>query len=511
MATAQRPSPRSPMSTRLGLFTSRHSPSRPGPSSPLSREGEDQDEDWYIPYNGPYEPPKGTSESRESWGALLNGVITEADPNGLPGRREERASHAASAPDGDRTRNRAISGASRLTSTEPGGSSRRTTMARTDHARPNAQPRAPTMSYIDPNQAGGVGESPQYLERTSSQPLPSTSSSSSRPSNTNRNSLASIFTFGRKSLRMSASVDTLAAHQRSRDQGRGRSSSQANPPLPVSSNVQRAPNRLRASTTAGTRDRLSPEEEYYNSYYSTLLTTPGRDPTPTSLSEGGSMRSHPYAYPFPSTELASAPRSAPAVDKGKGRLHVPRITLLDPRGPKVPDYLKPSPRNSVLKVSMSTPNLRHLPKGKQKWLSAETWCDAIILPRPRFAMRLIDENPRGGSGRIVSPPPSPLSSGHQLDLTTSLTQRPSIAVQKSLKKARSMGNLPSGPSALQEPRAQQPELPPVASTSANPPPPPIIVQTQAATGNTSSSRPYRPKSWAWDDLALPSPMPSLTE
>ena len=31
------------------------------------------------------------------------------------------------------------------------------------------------------------------------------------------------------------------------------------------------------------------------------------------------MRSHPYAYPFPSADVASVPQSAPAVDKGKGR------------------------------------------------------------------------------------------------------------------------------------------------------------------------------------------------
>ncbi|KAI0084078.1 hypothetical protein BDY19DRAFT_1060601 [Irpex rosettiformis] len=511
MATAQHPSSRNLMSTRLGLFTSRLSPSRPGPSSPLSGAGEDQDEDWYIPYNGPYEPPKGTNESRESWGALLNGIITDTDPNGGAGRREERTSHAASAPETDRSRNRTISGASRLTSTEPGGSSRRTTMARKDHARPNAQPRAPTMSYIDPNQAGGVGESPKYIERTSSHPLPSSSTSSSRPSNANRNSLASIFTFGRKSLRVSASVDSLAAHQqRSQDQGRGRSSSHAGPPLPTTSSIQRAPIRPRASTTSRTQDRLSPEEEYYNSYYSTLLTTPGRDPTPPLSSEGGSMRSHPYAYPFPSADAASAPQSAPAVDKGKGRLIVPRITLLDPRGPKVPDYLKPSPRNSVLKVSMSTPNLRHLPKGKQKWLSAETWCDAIILPRPRFAMRLIDEHPGEGSRRIVSPPPSPLPSNFHPNPMTSLTQRPSIAVQKSLKKARSMGNISSSPPASREAHIQQRELP-VVNTIAAPLPRPPPTQNQALLGNASSSRPYRPKSWALDDLALPSPMPSLTE
>ncbi|KAI0692900.1 hypothetical protein BC835DRAFT_1492116 [Cytidiella melzeri] len=486
------------MPTRLGLFPFRQGSLKPGPSSPLSREAEEPVEDWYIPYNGPYEPPKRPDESRDSWGALLNGILSETDRVEQSSRHGDRMSHAASAPEADRSRSRAVSGASRLTSTEHGGPSRRTTLVRNkDHARP---------SYIDPSHAGGVGESPLYIERTASQPLPSTSQSGSRPSNANRNSLASIFTFSRKSLRASASMDNLTL-ERNQDQARDRSNSQVEPPLPTTTNTHRVPSRPRAATTSNPQGRLSPEEEYYNTYYSTLLVTPGRDQMPAPrVEEKGLMRSHPYAYPFPSADAPSNPQTVLSPDKGKGRL-VPRITLLDPRGPKVPAYLKPSPRSSVLKVSMSTPNLRHLPKGKQKWLSAETWCDAIILPRPRFAMTLIDEQGEGGSGRIVSPPPSPLLPTHQPDPMTSLTERPSLGVQKSLKKARSMGNLRSTPSPTPESN-QRPDISSAARTS---PPPPLPSGSKPPHGQASPSRPHRPKSWALDDLALPSPLPSLSE
>ena len=204
------------------------------------------------------------------------------------------------------------------------------------------------------------------------------------------------------------------------------------------------------------------------------------------------MRSHPYATAL--SEEAEPQSAPPAVDKGKSRL-VPRINFLDPRGPKVPAYLKPSPRNSILKVSMSSPNL----KGKQRWLSAETWCDAVILPRPRFALKLIDGiDAQGGSGRIVSPPPSPIRAGHSPLPNESIQPRPEPAAQQAaLTKARSIGNLRASPTRTEGSKpaphpVSQPQLQPEASTS-------------------MALRPPRPKSWAWDDLALPSPVPSLAK
>lgn len=48
-----------------------------------------------------------------------------------------------------------------------------------------------------------------------------------------------------------------------------------------------------------------------------------------------------------------------------------------------------------------------LPKAKDRWLSAETWCDAILFPRPRLKSGTVPTL-GGTSGRIVSPPGSPV-------------------------------------------------------------------------------------------------------
>lgn len=469
--------------SRLGIFTSRAGPSRPGPSSPLSRDEEVPDDEWYIPYNGPYEPPpkRFEPESRDSWGELLSELLSEEEDGGGKGgasARDARASKAASAPEEDRTRSRAVSNASRQTkSTGQADASRRNTNARASHLRSNPLPRAPTMSYVNLDQLGGVGEAPTPVERTAPQSFPSTPQRESTTPSSNRASLASIFTFGRrKSLRMSTSMDNL---------GRDRTQSNAEPPLPTTS-LRSTPGRARSNTSAvdTPNGRMSHEDEYYHSYYSTLLATPGKGLSASPEEEPSSLRSHPYAYPY--VEPAQPQSAPPALDRGKGRLVVPRITLLDPRGPKIPAYLKPSPRNSLLKASISTPNL----KGKQRWLAAETWCDALILPRPRFAMKLVD-GAEGGSGRLVSPPPSPIRADAPPDPAASIQPRPGPAAQQAaLSKARSTGQF---------------ESPRPAPAPPSPPP------TQPVASTSTALRPPRPKSWAWDDLALPSPVPSLAK
>lgn len=465
---------------RLGLFTSKAGPSKPGPPSPLSKDGGDGDgdEDWYIPYNGPYEQQPGQrEESRGSWGELLNGWLSDEESGGKQRTfgRDGRSSQAASAPE-DRTRSRVVSNSTRHT---------QSTTGRAPHLRSDPQPRVPTMSFINLDQAGGVGQSPMPPERASNQPHdPPTSSQPAQPppSLSKRASLASIFTFGRKSLRMSVSMENFS-HPFKRDRS---NTDGAPPPPPVPPTTRRG--RTRAYTTNTQQaERVSDVDEYYNSYYSTLLNTPGNEGGRGPADGGSALRSHPYAYPFPET-AAPEPHSAPAaLDKGKGRLlHTPKISfnLLDARGASkdIPAYLKPSPRSSLLKASVSTPNLRNIPKGKQRWWAAESWCDAIILPRPRFALRFVDPS---GSGRIVSPPPSPIMFPSQ---TPTMQRRPEPPESKSPQKVRSMGNLIGSPSS---PREKPQDIPPAAESS--------------------TRKALRPKSFAWDDLALPSPVPSLAK
>ncbi|KAI0753998.1 hypothetical protein C8Q80DRAFT_1136045 [Daedaleopsis nitida] len=170
---------------------------------------------------------------------------------------------------------------------------------------------------------------------------------------------------------------------------------------------------------------------------------------------------------------------------------------------------------------MSTPNLRAaagsgsmLPKGKQRWLSAETWCDALFLPRPRFALRVDGE---GSSGRIVSPPGSPIwpSEMEQANGVQARTLKKSVsAIQLSPRSA------PPSPPRPPPPMKEAPPRPQPGPSRPPPPPPPPPPPTEPADTTTQLQpngvhpqflKPHRPKSWALDDLALPSPVPSLAK
>ena len=148
---------------------------------------------------------------------------------------------------------------------------------------------------------------------------------------------------------------------------------------------------------------------------------------------------------------------------------------------KVPAHLKPSSRASLLKASLSTPDLHSASrqpatyvKIKTHWLSAETWCDAFMFPRPRFLLRHLEEVPATPKHRLVSPAES-IVSGH-MDAS---------AEPKLLKTSLSVSELraPNFPGAV-----------------------PGRVDK---SGISKSRAAPRPRSFAFDDLALPSPTPSL--
>jgi hypothetical protein len=129
----------------------------------------------------------------------------------------------------------------------------------------------------------------------------------------------------------------------------------------------------------------------------------------------------------------------------------PIQTLVSPKPPsrihlQVTDALKPS-KLAPLKSSASVPNLRggqltsspQLPKGIDRWLSAESWCDAMILPRPRFKVKQgpeetdTDSEKRDsgrGKGRIVSPPLTPIAQSMDLGHDTDLNEKPSFLERK---------------------------------------------------------------------------------
>ena len=231
---------------------------------------------------------------------------------------------------------------------------------------------------------------------------------------------------------------------------------------------------------------------------------------------------HPYAVAFPnkghrehSTLLqprkTSADENQPPI---YGELRVPVLNLPSRFSNSsstngIPAHLKSQP-NRLIKASLSTPNLRAAsvrqgsygrpiggsqpttPGFGAKWLSAETWCDALIFPRPRFKVRtahLISppESPSNDQFVIDGPHSAPLKDDEKMDMV--LRQHQPRVLKKSHPKEKeahdAMGWLTTPTSA-----------PPQFSS------PPVYKPS-------GTLRPPRPKSFAQDDLALPSPTPSL--
>lgn len=130
---------------------------------------------------------------------------------------------------------------------------------------------------------------------------------------------------------------------------------------------------------------------------------------------------------------------------------------------------------------MSTPNLRATshqpamyPKTKNHWLSAGTWCDAFMLPRPRFLLRHLGEEPDTPNPRLVSPAESIICE----QITTA-------GEPKSSKRS--------------QPVIESRTLDPLGA---------VMVRADRENAPQSPSL-SRPRSYALDDLALPSPIPSL--
>lgn len=474
---------------------------------------------------------------------------------------------------GEYSRGRAQSTSSRFTASTGTIDPNRRSM-RSPHRRQTFSKRAPVASYINLDAAGGVGDSPMPLQRS-----PVTPNSAPPSSGTNRTSLASFF-FGGQSSSSRKSPRSPPRTNNNHSQGGSRA---ASPPrqstsldMPHSQPRSKDNGRVLAIQSRAPND----EEEYYNSYYSTLINTPkinkrnphgksreGASPSSSPERHKPTLHTHPYAYTFParpaqagSTSVSAAqppphPTSAPPVTRtitspllrtrheGKDspssssqqnhreRPHiVPPPSAWSPTGihnvAAVANTLRPSPLGG-LKSSVSTPNLRGsprpqqspvspmLPRGVDKWLSAETWCDAMFLPRPRFKVK--HHSPGFGengsekyssgrsSGRIVSPPPTPISrspNGGGSDQNgfprgseqhdpgpSSLRPRRRLTKSKSATSLKSKSSLSNLAAAAVVPLEGMPTAPPDLK-------------------GKSKLQKHRPKHLAMDDLAL-RPEPSL--
>ncbi|RDB26946.1 hypothetical protein Hypma_005028 [Hypsizygus marmoreus] len=580
--------------SRLGLGLGLK-PSNPAPHRGHGSEKEQNEDEWYIPYSGPYEPPREPfrrQKERDSWGDPIYGeddeddtVLTSIELNkrygagynshfdgqfdGVTGRNVEEEEENVSRA---RQRQRTQSGVSGRTVSSGTVDPTRTSMATQRRSTVSSSMRPPVSSYINLDAAGGVGESPIPLihHRGSSKEHHRTSiaglfSLGGQGRNKHVSERGTSGLFARKNSRSGRPLSGIAAgvghtsvsHRRS-------SSSGSTPRIPRKANTH--PYSGLQNGGAATND----EEDYYNSYYfsaapptprlDTSITQPlqqhhspsssrARIEKTTSSPEPISPTAHPYAYAFPTSRANVGPQSAPlplthqsSTSSHHGHTHnvlevAPRLTFTEP-----PQHQAHKPADAShshfhlshplfrgvkqLKNSVSTPDLRlgtglhstmsspssgsrritakpPLPprlRGKDRWLSAETWCDALLFPRPR--LRIKQDGKYTGSGRIVSPPGSPVHRGFVQEDPAKAGQGMASRV---LAHSRSLVDLggKSSQSSVHGDGA-------IASRTVGTVPP---VQTQDASAIPviRTERPPRPKSFALDDLALPTPVPSLAQ
>ncbi|KAJ7044529.1 hypothetical protein C8F04DRAFT_941738 [Mycena alexandri] len=497
---------------RLSLYAKGGQSPSPRTREPSKRTTGDDD---YIPYNGPYEePPRRRQRSRDSWGDPLydedgNNMIQEVHQRYVP-NQPEYPWHDEDEERNGRPRARTYSAVSGRTVSSGTVDPHRASLLRKGSHHANVA-RPPVPSYINLDAAGGVGESPAPPTRVSREVAPP-----------KRGSLASIFTFGQTSKRLPLSpakiaLPTSPPPQRPVSNAKYVRAYTQQPEQPPS-----GPPSIYSVSSDHHKSSLysSHEGDAYHSYYNY---TPAADQFGhLSDPRNATPPPHPYAYNLPQRDFPDPPQTAPLLTSPKLKFTAPqppRFAL--PQQQQQQQQQEPpsaiTTRVRSLKNFASTPNLREasnspnrlrkplspgLPKGKDRWLSAETWCDAVMFPRPRLKAEDAKLVLRGASGRIVSPPSSPVFGGFNAPQNP---DRPEGVVSRVLAHSRSMvslNNPEAGPSRLKHKvsfNAIQRE--PVPVTVA-PPPPPIIVAPP-------TERPPRPKSFAWDDLALPSPVPSL--
>lgn len=510
--------------------------------APGSRKGYN-DEEWYIPYTGPYEPPpeprSSRNRDRDSWGDPIfgpsNGETLEED--GLhvryDGDLSDQQRFRTSGESRVRGRGRSHSVTSYYTASTgvdhngPSSDAQRRSTVSSYH-------RPPVPSYVNLD-VGGVGESPvPHLRQAKDRPI------------SRRASLASVFsTFGVKSPSTPGFTDRgIKSPSRKRSVRPSTGSGADKSSNRLSTNNHRRTtsgdthnNSIRAKH--GIRDplqsvdsRTTTDEDYYNSYYSTLIQTPAKSQTfssvnPLSSSDSSpskrvlSTSQHPYALAFPQPEdriedAPTKPKSAPP----SSETHpiptiIPKLTFSESHNPSsrphgstsaLPNHSSNGAVQKKIKASVSTPNLlsakntmgasRNLPKGIDRWFSAETWCDALLFPRPRLKIK----NEGSSNGRIVSPPGSPV-------LSSDLATRDQVASVPSRVLAHSR-SLVSLTEAREEHRREQPQVGVSLSSQTQPQ---TVAEGAGQAAASGHLRPPRPKSWAQDDLDLPSPVPSLAK
>lgn len=401
-----------------------------GSTQGTRNNGSKGEDDSYIPYNGPYESPANAQQIRGYWDSGAQNAAFDTRSLSPLSFGEEKT-HDTDGRTPSITNGRKYSDASRATLfnivTEP--------RRRFSRIRQNSTPPSRT-SYVSLGQGGGVGDTPVPAHRTSqsgSSPKVSSWPSTVWP-------YAYIPLQRRDSVFRASVTDFRKSFSRSDDKHE------------------------KTRSFGPYTDDPTPSPISFPSVY--------EQASRSSRSNSAVVRQqHPYATASPYVGQTLPTRINPPNQKSE-HVNPPK---------RVPAHLKPSSRASLLKASMSTPDLRAAScqpatylKTKTHWLSAETWCDAFVFPRPRFLLRHLEEDSNAPKPRLISPAESIISE------PTGASAGP-----KSLKKSQSVAELQT-------------------STS------PKVLLTHADRKNTAQSPSVsRPRSFALDDLALPSPIPSL--
>ncbi|KAF5332014.1 hypothetical protein D9758_014572, partial [Tetrapyrgos nigripes] len=352
------------------------------PTSPRNRDSGkavDDDENWYIPYNGPYEAPRRQprqEKDRDSWGDPVDGEDDVVDILGDPELRNRYGGHGEEEERKARSRARAQSAASGRTVSSGAIDPSRNNTATPRRSTVSQTSRPVVPSFVDLDTAGGVGESPIPTGRYSKD-----SNSAKR-----KNSFTSLFTFNTVK-RTTSSTKGLVSSPTSPSSGssevQGRHGQLYPPP-----SMRRLPSDPVAAEQT-LRSSGPDEQDYYNSYYSTLIRVPSEqdfdsnnDGKPSQLRSSASETSsalHPYAYrittpptpPQPPHSAPIFPSSTARAANGSTQISPPPMQMRHS-----PHVMLHPPTNHPLKNSVSTPNLRQrskplLAKGKDKWLSPE--------------------------------------------------------------------------------------------------------------------------------------------
>lgn len=470
-------SPLTGQSSRMSRFASLGFKPANAPQLSSKRESE---EDWYIPYNGPYELPDESESdaNRDSWGQVID--VTGREVHRRPADAQEGRS---------RPRARVTSNVSIVTKSSGAIDPSRGSFSSTRHPVPTSSTAAPPLpSYVDLDLTGGVGGSPSPRQQTFT-------TSAKR----NRSPFRSLFSKRTQSPPMPGTNSLGYAAQALTSPDHGKSRAEPSTRLPGHETLHNPTLGQGKQPAAGRSDHGAMFSDQPHLTYPSHHDLPDPAPHPP----------HPYAATFASS---------------RSHLVVPGDDPFSaPPGKMFPNASPPFRQFPSLHTSASTPNLRKtkpspFSRARDRWFSAETWCDAILFPKPRFKIKEEGQFSR----RIVSPPGSPLLPNEKLGQGAESHPSRALAHSRSMAEMRTTKEGEASASTIPPERQRPPDIhldvhhtnAPAHDGPSGPEPlhhgGAEISSKAAADKRRNELHLPRPRSFALDDLALPSPIPSLS-